>query len=151
MGCTFDPFYSAQYCTMLSDSASCCTAEIGACLQQRNGAILLCSLLGDAFPFCKQLLIWSKDCCNIYTVPTDWYFQIVQAAAASLQQRLVQYYSVEYWVMLSDSLPSCCIFVAKIGAMLLCWVPGDAFRFCTAAWLQQRWCNMPQLIIGWCS
>jgi hypothetical protein len=65
LGWTFDPFYSAQYCTMLSDSASCCTAEIGACLQQRNGAILLCSLLGDAFPF------WQ--------------------AAAYLKQRLLQY------------------------------------------------------------
>ncbi len=79
---------------------------------------------------CWPQHMMSKDCCNIHTVTTDWCFQIVQAAAASLQQRLVQYYSVEYWLMLSDS-PSCCIFAAKIGAMLICWVlADDSFRFC---------------------
>ncbi len=110
MGWTFDPFYSAQYCTMLSDSASCCTAEIGACLQQRNGAILLCSLLVmhshfassclfeakiaaiftlfpliDAFRLCKLLLhLCSKDWCNSNLLSIGWCFQILRQAATLL-------------------------------------------------------------------
>jgi hypothetical protein len=91
---------------------------------------------------CWRQHMMSKDCCNIHTVPTDWCFQIVQAVAASLQQRLVQYYSVEYWLMLSDSPPSCCIFAAKIGAMLLCWVLADAFRFSKLLHLCSKdWCK----------
>ncbi len=85
----------------------------------------------DAFRLYKLLLhLCSKDWCNTTLLSIGWCFQILHQAAVSSQQRLVQCYSVEYWLMLSDS-PSCCIFPAKIGAMLLCWVlADDSLRFC---------------------
>jgi hypothetical protein len=38
----------------------------------------------------------------------------VQAAAASLQQRLVQCYYVEYWLMILLDFASCCMVAAKM-------------------------------------
>ncbi len=94
---------------MLSDCTSCCCI-----FAAKIGAILLCWVLADAFRFSTKLLyLRSKDQCNATLLSTGWCFQILRAAA-SFQQRLVQCYYVEYWLMILSDSASCCMVAAKM-------------------------------------
>jgi hypothetical protein len=91
-------FYSVRSWVMYSHFASSCLFEA------KIAAIFTLFPLIDAFRLCKLLLhLSSEDWCNTILLSTGRCFQIPCQAAVSLQQRLVQCYSVEYWVILSDS------------------------------------------------
>ncbi len=135
-------FYSVRSWVMYSHFASSCLFEA------KIAAIFTLFPLIDAFRLCKLLLhLSSKDWCNTILLSTGRCFQIPCQAAVSLQQRLVQCYSVEYWVILSDSalLHGC----SKDGAICLSWLLADALRFFELHFGSKNSCNA-LLSIGDC-